>query len=286
VAILRAMSRDPDHRFPSVRELGRALCEAADQRTRLLWTPSFGLRDVPFHRSTANLGSTPLRTGSPLSASVNRRPRRLPIWQLGLSALAVLMLALAIVVYWRMPTTPYAEVPPDVVAAARAAVSAQAPPVMPPESASSGVESARPAAESPSTPMAAAPVGNAGEAAPGVEGRRGEQRVDEQKVVMEEASTVHDAPAGASKGAKPQPVKSQTMADRAASKALAPSRAAPPPRAATSAEEARRQPPPEGDAPDVAEPFDDDDEVIFPVRAPSPSRPAPVLGANQSPILD
>jgi serine/threonine protein kinase len=277
-AILRAMSRDPDDRFPSVRELGRALCEAADQRTRLLWTPSFGLRDLPFHRNTANLGSTPLRTGSPLSASVHRRPRRLPIWQLGLSAAAVLMLALAIVVYWRMPTTPYAEVPLDVVAAGRAAPSGPVPPAVSSEAISSGVEPARQAAGSPRAAMAPAPAGAAGETAPGGEGRRGGQRVDEQRVVTE-TSSLRDAPARAAKVPKAQPAKAQTTPDRAAS--TVPSRAAAPRRAPPDADEAPHQPPPEV----AAEPFDDD-EVIFPVRAPSPSRPAPVLGANQSPILD
>jgi hypothetical protein len=135
--------------------------------------------------------------------------------------------------------------------------------------------------------MAAAPVGAAGEVPPSVEGSRGEPRVDEQRVEMEN-SRPRNAPAEPSKGVKAQPARAQATADRAATKASAPSRAAAPRRAATSADEAPRQPPPEGDVPEVAAaPLDDDDdEVIFPVRAPSPSRPAPVLGANQSPILD
>jgi serine/threonine protein kinase len=285
VAILRAMSRDPDDRFPNVRELGRALCEAADQRTRLLWTPSFGLRDLPLHHNlnrSANLRSTPLRTGSPLSASIHGRPPRLPIWQLGLSALAVLMLALAIVVYWRMPSTPYAEVPPDVAVAARAAASAHVSPAVASQAVSSAVPPARNVAGSPSAPMAAAP---ASEAAPALDGPRGEQRLDEQRPAKETAS-LREATAGASKTATAQPARAQAnSADRAANKASVPSRAIAPRRTATSTEEAAREPPPAADAPEVADAFDDD-EVIFPVRAPSPSRPSPVLGANQSPILD
>lgn len=280
VAILRAMSRHPEDRFPSVRELGRALCEAADQRTRLLWTPSFGLRDVPLNRSTANLGSLPLRTGSPLTASVNRRPRRLSIWPLGLSALALLMMALAVVVYWRMPTTPYSEVPESVAAAARAAVSSRASPGVSPLAVTTGVQPATAAA----TAAAASPA--RGEAGQGGEDRNGERRADGQRIVVE-TSSLRDGPA--SRGARAQPVTARApTAERAPpSKAPAPGRAVPG-RAETRADAvpAPRQSPHADDARAGAGAVGDDDEVIFPVRAPSPSRSSPVLGANQSPILD
>jgi serine/threonine-protein kinase len=41
--ILRAMSRAPDARFPHVRELGAALLDVADEGTRILWAPTFGV---------------------------------------------------------------------------------------------------------------------------------------------------------------------------------------------------------------------------------------------------
>ncbi len=40
-AVLRAMSLDPEDRFQDVRHLGQALWQAAEGRTRLLWSPSF-----------------------------------------------------------------------------------------------------------------------------------------------------------------------------------------------------------------------------------------------------
>jgi hypothetical protein len=50
-------------------------------------------------------------------------------------------------------------------------------------------------------------------------------------------------------------------------------------------EASRRVSPPEPDEREAAVPGDAD-EVVFPMRGPAPSRPAPTLGANQSPILD
>jgi serine/threonine-protein kinase len=279
VAILRAMSRDPADRFPSVRELGRALCEAADQRTRLLWTPSFGLRDVPFNRNTQSLGSSPLRTGSPLSTNVSKRPRRFPFWQLGLTALALLMLAVITVAYQRMPSTPYVEVPAVALrsdlAAPRAGVS------------------------TPKQP------GNSERAAPGDE-RLDQPRADVQRRaddpgVSVQTSSLREAPARL--GAEPsaaapsaQNTPSTTppspappaRASAGPSKAPAPSRASAPrrssaPAAADERPVARHTPSPE--VPEEREPVDDD-EIVFPVRPPTPSRPSPVLGANQSPILD
>jgi serine/threonine protein kinase len=278
VAILRAMSRDPADRFPSVRELGRALCEAADQRTRLLWTPSFGLRDVPFNRNTQSLGSSPLRTGSPLSTNVSKRPRRFPFWQLGLSALALLMLAVITVAYQRMPSTPYVEVPAvalrSELPAPRAGVSAPQQP------------------------------GNSRRAAPGDE-RLDEPRSDVRRRVDDpgvsvQTSSLREAPAArgteqsaaAPSGEKtpsatPPSAAPPARASAAPSKAPAPARASAPRRSSAPAADerpvARHTPSPE--VAEESEPVDDE-EIVFPVRPPTPARSSPVLGANQSPILD
>jgi hypothetical protein len=307
IAILRAMSRDPGDRFASVRELGRALCEAADQRTRLLWTPSFGLRDLPYHRSSsANLGSSQLRTGSPLSASVSRRPRRLPIWQVGLSGLALLMLALASVAYWRMPTAPYAEMPVGVAAAARAAASsaatASAAPsaaaapsgTLPPSNAvpvnspaSTAAASTAPAATAPAAvalpvssvappPLAAVEVPSTDDQA------RAGRALAVQTSSLREAPPAVATPAAARIPAPRAPdhvaLASPAEAKTAAPKATGGARRPADERAAT------RYTPPRAPEAEVAEP-PDHDEVVFPVRAPTPPRP-PALGANQSPILD
>lgn len=45
--ILRAMSLDPARRFTDMRELGQALFQAAEGRTRLLWGPSFAAGAAP-----------------------------------------------------------------------------------------------------------------------------------------------------------------------------------------------------------------------------------------------
>jgi serine/threonine-protein kinase len=39
--IMRAMSKNPDDRFPHIRDLGAALLENADESTRILWAPAF-----------------------------------------------------------------------------------------------------------------------------------------------------------------------------------------------------------------------------------------------------
>jgi len=70
MAILRAMSPEPVERFENMRELGRALCHAADHRTRLLWTPSFGIPLGFETRTTAVLDPPALLTGAPFAASV------------------------------------------------------------------------------------------------------------------------------------------------------------------------------------------------------------------------
>ncbi|HEU4576941.1 MAG TPA: serine/threonine-protein kinase [Polyangiaceae bacterium] len=90
--ILRAMSAEPGARFASVREIGRALCQCADQRTRLLWMPSFGLAEPVESPTLAVVGSAALRTAAPvhLPASSSARPGALPWVALGLLGLAAL----------------------------------------------------------------------------------------------------------------------------------------------------------------------------------------------------
>jgi len=252
VAILRAMSREPEDRFPSVRELGRALCEAGDQRTRLLWTPSFGVREPPLHRSTASLGASPFRTGSPLAASVGR-PRRPPLWPIALAAVALTLMALGVVAYRRMPATPYAAAP-----AALTPVSPHAVAARPTEAVSAPAAAAdAPPERSPTTVVASARP-----AAPeAVGGEAGEARGrPEARLATRAPSRANDAPA--------------LRAD------APPARTAPARRRA--APEAASAPPATDDIP--APVPDEDDEIVFPVR--TPPRPTAVLGANQSPILD
>jgi len=315
VATLRAMSRDPGDRFPSVRELGRALCEAADQRTRLLWTPSFGLRDLPLQRNTASLGAPSfgqgtlrtgslgtgslgsgslgsgslgtgslgtgpsgtgsLRTGSPLSASFAGRSGPFPYWQLGLSALALSMLALASVAYWRMPTAPYAEGLGAARATSAAAAGVVAPAAPLPGVAAPAATSGRVAmgppgshpgvAEPPAGQPASQPLAEPADAPTAPEQLRAEPSSQQQK----------PAPRAAAPTAQPPRALPRAVASKPA-----PNRPSP-----GDADAARRAALPETDEPEAAVPGDAD-EVVFPVRAPAPSRPAPILGANQSPILD
>jgi eukaryotic-like serine/threonine-protein kinase len=93
-AILRAMSAEPAARFDSVRDVGRALCHSADHRTRLLWMPSFGMQDTLESRTTAVLGTSPLRTVTPLQlpAPAPTRAGSLLPW-LGLALLGLAALA-------------------------------------------------------------------------------------------------------------------------------------------------------------------------------------------------
>jgi eukaryotic-like serine/threonine-protein kinase len=260
VAILRAMSRDPDDRFPSVRELGRALCEAADQRTRLLWTPSFGVREPPLHRNTASMGSTPFRTSSALS--VGRQRRRAPLWPLALAAVALTLMALAVVAYRRMPSTPFAAVPAPLPAPRAAELGAPVP-------TSAEAEQTRVAARSdpPTTVVVAA------RPAPPASGSPARTAASSGRSNPAEA---HEA------GARPPQRSAVHPVVRAAPERAAPERASTDTRAAVVPPRHRPPPEPSDEVPPPA--TDDDDEIVFPVR--TPPRPAAVLGANQSPILD
>jgi serine/threonine protein kinase len=322
-AILRAMSRDPGDRFPSVRELGRALCEAADQRTRLLWTPSFGLRDLPFTQSSTDRWSSQGGTGSALASSVARHPRRLSRWQIGLSGVALLMLTLATVVYWRMPVASHVEVPPHIAAAARAAAAATltAPSASGQAPSSPSSRATLPAADPPPaalSPAALSPaaLSSAASASPPVEllgstpsagaeglveGQRAPAPRDDGRELAAQTSQRREAaspagkappsrsaaPAVHSSGAGSSAAASSAGASGARAKATAASATGGRRASATPADERESRPAPSPPPASVEAPErPDDDEVVFPVRAPAQSRPAPVLGANQSPILD
>jgi serine/threonine protein kinase len=288
VAILRAMSRDPKDRYPSVRELGRALCEAADQRTRLLWTPSFGLREAPLNRNTASLGSSPVRTAPPLSASVSRPSRKAPLWQLGLSAFALLMLSLVVVAYWRMPaaTRPLstsAASPDQSSAGAEGPRGAGSPAagsvagLSQPSSASNAVTAspAPAAAQAPAAP-APPPMGLAAGAA--------------ERPSSAASAAVGPVPAAAESPTvvnRPAPTRSAGARRRARDDAAE----SPPPRGEVEAEKARvpetSQPPERSNRPNEPAPrADEDDDISFSERPSAKARPATMLGANQSPILD
>ena len=259
VAILRAMSREPDERFPSVRELGRALCEAADQRTRLLWTPSFGVREPPLHRTTSSFGTTPLRTGSALATSV-QRSRRPPAWPIALAAVALTLVALLAVAYRRLPWLP----------------SAAAPAPLPPVPALD----TRPAESGPSRPaqLAAAPVPDAVPEGP--------------RTVVAAArpleASLHDAAESRVRAVSRSSERPPSRPDGARAERGELARgevAAPRPSAPHRPLAASNPATPRPAADDVPTPVqDDEDEIVFPVR--TPARPATVLGANQSPILD
>jgi serine/threonine-protein kinase len=262
VAISRAMSRDPAERFPSVRELGRALCEAADQRTRLLWTPSFGVREPPLNRSTPALGSAPSRAASTLSsASVPRRRQRAPLWPLSLAALALMLLALVVVAYWRMPFAPYAGI-----------TSTEQPNAL------------RPA------PSPAANLPRSGEPALPIRAEESAALREPVSPLPPDVSEDVGEPVAAAP-AEPSPPRRKALEERPAR----PSSAAPsrPSASARPAAPQRSVAPPSSVVPRNsvvprinAAVGDDDDEDIFPVRPPAPARHTPVLGANQSPILD
>ncbi len=102
-AILRAMSLKPAQRFGDVRELGQALWQVAEGRTRLLWSPSFGYQNLAleaqFDRGHSTLLSTPA-----VSAQIEpkTRPHKSPKpWgrRLGLGALLATLLGSA--AYWQ-----------------------------------------------------------------------------------------------------------------------------------------------------------------------------------------
>jgi serine/threonine protein kinase len=102
-AILRAMSLKPAQRFGSVRELGQALWQVSEGRTRLLWSPAFGYQNLAleaqFDRGYSTLLSTP-------AVSAQIEPKTRPHqgskrWgrRLGLGALLATLLGSA--AYWQ-----------------------------------------------------------------------------------------------------------------------------------------------------------------------------------------
>jgi hypothetical protein len=155
-AILRAMSAEPEERFDNVREVGRALCHSADQRTRLLWMPSFGLPDALESRTTAVLGTSPLRTMAALHLP-ERTPAR-PGSQLSWLGLALLGLgALAYGGRRLLLPAPAALVPTSVQALQPPGEAAAVPPALaPPAAVPLAPDRHQPIDERPRTPGAAA----------------------------------------------------------------------------------------------------------------------------------
>jgi serine/threonine-protein kinase len=74
--ILRAMSPDPAARFEHIRDLGRALLEVADIRTRTLWGPSFG-----YSRSAALMEPSPTPSGRQAPEQPPTTPERGSAWR-------------------------------------------------------------------------------------------------------------------------------------------------------------------------------------------------------------
>jgi serine/threonine-protein kinase len=100
--ILRALQPEPCLRFAGVHELGRALCQCADQRTRLLWLSSFGLTEGAEGAPSAASGSITQRVGTPVSLlpSATGRAR----WRRFAPALGALGLAALVYAGWqRLP---------------------------------------------------------------------------------------------------------------------------------------------------------------------------------------
>lgn len=327
-AIMRAMSQDPADRFASVRDLGRALCETADHRTRLLWMPSFGVHGAPAmldatHRAvterhsspdlrssvdasrsfdsmdpfsdrelgrsvrTASLGPSPMRTGSPLTASVfgrspRNRQRRQVLWG-GLGALA--LLGLGLLLYTSAPgpaAVPYAgparsEVSTEQVQRAALPSPAARPAALPAPSIS-GEEAQRTALE---------PAG--GRTADSVnrdeERRSGAPQNARQSGVEPIAGS---APSGRPEGARNTAAASDDdAAARSRVRRPRPAPAPPPPRAVKQRPVDRAEPESApiasaaatSPAPAAPEPSD------IPLRS-NAAETSEAMGANQSPILD
>lgn len=208
------------------------------------------------HRSTASLGSGSFRTGAALETSVGRR-RRPPLWPLALAAVALTLMALGVVAYRRMPATPYAAVP-----AAQPATVVQLSPPVAAAAAPEPVESVRVESRpvGPTTVVAAA-----------------------RPAVVPSETIASSPPSRAPSEARPRPPQRPVAHAESDTAVLAraepaPVRPAQPRRRAESASLS-------GAADEIPSPAaDEDDEIVFPVR--TPPRPAAVLGANQSPILD
>lgn len=255
-AILRAMSREPSQRFSTVRDLGRALCEVADPRTRLLWTPTFGLSDWPTARDTAPLGPSPWMTGSPITTSLTKRTGRRQGRAAWLGAALLAVLGVGLLYYGRVARAPRGELPQTPVVSETepktSAASGGVAPLVPlppvevqPAAPALGADvSAARALRVESSSLLAAPPDNGSPDARGAAARAGE-----------EVSAARRAAALVSRAV--------TQGRRTPSAAVR-KNAAPEP-----STEENRDPP-----------------AMEPAKAASPPRPAPALGANQSPILD
>lgn len=255
-AILRSMSREPSQRFSTVRDLGRALCDSADARTRLVWTPTFGLRDWSTERDTAPLGPSPLMTGSPIAASFSKRLGRGHGRWAWLGGAFLAALCVGLLFYGRRAQRARDDLSVDAFVSeteTKPTVAASAPAIhLPPVT-----------AEPATTPVG---VG-----------------VSPARAVQVESSSLLAAPPaneGTAPTATAAPVADVASAFPRRGRATV-SRAVPQDgRTPTSATE-RKNAPPEPPSEENR-----DAPAVDPARSTPPRRVAPALGANQSPILD
>lgn len=277
-AILRAMHPEPRLRFPNVRELGRALFHCADHRTRLLWMPTFGSSDALEARTTARLGTTPLRTAAPLNlpapVASGGGPRR--------SWLALGGLALAGVGLWawgRLPT-PAGDQRPSAVHSLQPP--AQLPALAPAPEPSSSAELAQSGRDAPG---AGGPAPSATESA--LLAARPPPRAPAARIAAAEP-----AAGGVRAQAVPARAASRSAPPRAVAPRAVPSRATPP-RAASPRSERAVAPasaPARPTAPEAAGGAPPDGAPLPAGRAspaaPAGARKAPAHGPNRAPILD
>jgi serine/threonine-protein kinase len=271
--ILRALSPEPDDRFPTIRHMGRALVELAAERTQTVWgqsfaTPAHGRELTP---STDDLlrGRGVLQSGERLTTQSLRRPRPWRRVAIG----ATLLLGAALAAIWgpgligkdgssheaaSSALAPERAAPPAVIASTTAALSP------PPRAASEPAPlsfGSRPAADSSAT--ASAP-----------------------SQTSDRAGRVRKALAGKSRAAKSAKLRGSKSKAKAAGAARA--------RAAAAATEAAATGPAATGAAATAaaatraEP-NDRDAPVFPAADPArplPDPSGPILGANGAPLLD
>jgi eukaryotic-like serine/threonine-protein kinase len=298
--ILRALSREPSERFPSIRELGRALLELAAERTQLVWGQSFRVLPTSHGDAAPPRSDPPFPAPSrPLPAVTERLsidiPRARGRWQsVALGVGAMLVGALCTALWWLAPAEDVrAELQVATTAASAPAGGARVPPAAPSE-----LLPEAQVALTPQVPTRAPADALAGHAEPAPEATR--PRPPARRRLVPAASPPRRraaerlAPSTTSAPTPSDPAASAvapTLSPAASDNPLAvapalspgvpspevPSPGAPSPAAASSAP-APSAPAASGRAPN---------EPIVPAPSePAPSEPAPRLGANASPLLD
>jgi serine/threonine-protein kinase len=266
--ILRALSPEPDDRFPTIRDMGRALVELAAERTQTVWGQSFATpaRGRELTPSTDDLlrGRGVLQSGERLTTQPLRRPRHGRRIAIGAS----LLLSAALAATWgpglianggSSYPAPSSALPPQRAAAPALAASPTAAAMPAPRAASEPATlsfGSRPAAAD--APAASEPTASA--------------------KPHDRAGRVRKALAGKSRGAKSAKGRaSRSKAKAARATATLPTTAAATTAAATTAAAPTQSEPNDMDAPE------------FPAADPAhpPSNPSgPILGANGAPLLD